>query len=90
MSYNVLDLKAEVEAELAEGYEPRRLAKKAFRIYSEQGRDLEPALDTAVMRLTRKFHQASPRQSRRRQLVDFLFDRLTVALVAGQNRFALA
>ena len=51
MSYNVLDLKAEVEAELAEGYEPRRLAKKAFRIYSEQGRDLEPALDTAVMRL---------------------------------------
>ncbi len=51
MTYSALELKAEVEAELASGYEPIRLAKRAFQIYFEKGRDLDPALDATVMRL---------------------------------------
>ena len=51
MTYGALQLRAEVEAELANGYEPARLAKRAFQIYFEQGRDMDPALDEAILRL---------------------------------------
>ena len=52
MNYGASELRAEVEAELAQGYEPLRLAKRAFQIYFEQGRDLDPELDAVILRLS--------------------------------------
>lgn len=51
MTYGASKLKADLENELAKGYDPVRIAKQVFKVYFEQGRDIDPEIDNVMMQL---------------------------------------